>query len=404
MPKYVPNFGNPNFKILYGNHAFSDLKDLKKQELLILLYRSDLKRRLDFNYFGPMDVETIRSYIPESGLYYGAKLPKDVSVKLYKSLIDLTNIDNQKIILDKLGLDLSKYEKSFRITDNSTFVNLEVKCPELQKEIDHLKSGGKLLFRTSDSAKADNEFAKKIKDLFPGKKGIYTKCLKPLIGDSLSHSEIILWNQELLNELFDGNQYNLKVKHSSADSKNNSFSDSESGSEDEKNNATPGKRKRKSSHKKGSRTSPRRASSSSSSSSSRGTPRSSKKKRTTTTTTNTKKKPKVPKFNLGSNSNNSMSMSMSNSPKKRGSSKKKTFSIPQFNLDLNESMSMSMSNSSKSKKSSPRKKKINAKKLSPQLRKQLFSKSPTKKKSSNKVVKQKSPQKKSKDRLSKQLF
>ena len=37
-----------------------------------------------------------------------------------------------------------------------------------------------------------------MKRLLPGYKGTYTKCLQPLFGDSLSHAEVIIWDEKLI--------------------------------------------------------------------------------------------------------------------------------------------------------------------------------------------------------------
>ena len=83
------------------------------------------------------------------------------------------------------------------------FLNQKTEFEELKKEKNKYNKGEILYVRKSDDVDDDIEFVKIIKGLLPKKyKGTYTKCLKPLFGDSLSHAEVIIWDKELNEKLF----------------------------------------------------------------------------------------------------------------------------------------------------------------------------------------------------------
>ena len=216
MPSYLPTFTPPNYKKEHGDHAFMNLSNYKKSNPL-KLYRSDkdetkLTSR-DYIMFYGTDLRGIQPYI-KNNTYYEWTLSKEDK----ESLFDLTDIKNQQILNERLTEPNLKTIKTvfFKTSqsieeqkmdndnnnENSVVFKFETEFEDLEKEKTHYEENNILYVRKSDDVGNDIKFANIMKTLFPEYKGIYTKCLKPLFGDSLSHAEIIIWDEELNKRLF----------------------------------------------------------------------------------------------------------------------------------------------------------------------------------------------------------
>ena len=231
MPVPLPTFGPPNYIREHGKHAFMDLSDYNEQKPL-KLYRSDkdkekLKRGIMF--YGT-DPRGIKPYIKNNTYFEWTLSEKDKN-----SLFDLTDIKNKETIDNILNDEtLNKIKNAFfktsqnieaqKIDNNnekSVVFNFKIELAELKEEKEkYNKEGGILYVRKSDELKYDMEFVKIMKRLLPGYKGTYTKCLQPLFGDSLSHAEVIIWDEELNERLFKNG--NMKKINSTSSSRSGS--------------------------------------------------------------------------------------------------------------------------------------------------------------------------------------
>ena len=229
MPLPLPTIAPPNYIGEHGEHAFMDLSDYNEKKPL-KLYRSDkdeekLKRGIMF--YGT-DLRGIQPYIKNNTYYEWTLSKKDKN-----SLFDLTDIENQKTLNSILKDEtLKKIKEAFFKTsqnieeqkmdinnENQVVFKSDTDLKELEKEKNKYEKGEILYVRKSDNLNYDIKFVNTIRTLLPKKyKGTYTKCLKPLFGDSLSHAEIIIWDEELNKRLFSsGEDKNMNYTSSSAD-------------------------------------------------------------------------------------------------------------------------------------------------------------------------------------------
>ena len=225
LPK--PNFTPTNYIGDHGEHAFMDLSDYNEKKPL-KLYRSDKDenklRDRKIMFYGT-DLRGIQPYIKYNTYYEWTLFEEDKN-----SLFDLTDIENQKTLNEKLKQkDIDEIKKAFfktslsiekqkDINEDQVFFESGTDLKELKKEKEHyLENENNILYvRKSDDVNDDIEFVKIMKKLLPKYKGTYTKCLKPLFGDSLSHAEVIIWDKELNEKLFGSGE--MKRANSSSSS------------------------------------------------------------------------------------------------------------------------------------------------------------------------------------------
>ena len=246
MPlSYLPMIAPPDYKKKHGEHAFMDLSDYNNEKPL-KLYRSDKdesKLERGIMFYGT-DLRGIETYI-KSNTYWEWTLSEEDKNLLF----DLTDIKNQNT-LDKIfnKTDINEIKEAFIKTkkignnnsNNPVVFNYETKFEDLKTEKEHYleeKKEGEnyniLYVRKSDELKDDIKFVEIMKRLLPKSKGTYTKCLQPLFGDSLSHAEVIIWDEELNERLFNTGEIITITDSSSASprspfpSHRSSFSSSE---------------------------------------------------------------------------------------------------------------------------------------------------------------------------------
>lgn len=209
-PRPVPNFSEPDYGFKYGKNAFNNLGDFDNNQILNLFrYCRIDKEELDTNdcIFYGTNLKGIDSYnVKPRGFMTNPNLREFILPEEEKQhLVDLTDPDNFEEISNLIEQNTLEqiYESLKLVERNDEDVYFEESCllPDLKSERDAYKDYG-VFVRFSDSKIEDILFINILKNIFKNKKGIYTKCLKPIFPMSHSHAEVVIWDKELNRKLY----------------------------------------------------------------------------------------------------------------------------------------------------------------------------------------------------------
>ena len=210
-PRPVPNFNNkPDYGIKYGKNPFNNLDDFNNNQILNLYRYCRINEeeldRTDCIFYGT-NLKGIESYnVKPRGFLTHPTLREFILPEEEKQhLVDLTDPDNFEEISNLIEQNtLEQIYNSLKLVErNDEDVYFEESCrlPDLKHEREAYKDYG-VFVRFSDSKTDDIQFINILKNIFKNKKGIYTKCLKPIFPMSHGHAEVVIWDKELNRRLY----------------------------------------------------------------------------------------------------------------------------------------------------------------------------------------------------------
>ena len=210
-PRPVPNFNiKPYYGIKYGEKAFNNLGDFNNNQILNLFRYCRIGEeeldRTDCIFYGT-NLKGIESYnVKPRGFMTNPTLREFILPEEEKQhLVDLTDPDNFEEISNFIDQNtLNQIYNSLKLVEqNDEDVYFEESCRlrDLKPEREAYKDYG-IFVRFSDSKTDDIQFINILKNIFKNKKGIYTKCLKPIFPMSHGHAEVVIWDKELNRRLY----------------------------------------------------------------------------------------------------------------------------------------------------------------------------------------------------------
>ena len=209
-PRPVPNFNiEPNYGFKYGKYAFMNLGEFDNNQIKLFRYCRIDEEELDRTgcIFYGTSLKGIESYnVKPRGFMTNPTLREFILPEEEKQhLVDLTDPDNFEEISNLIPENtLNKIYESLKLVDqNNEDVYFKESCrlPDLKHEREAYKDYG-VFVRFSDSKIDDVQFINILKNIFKNKKGIYTKCLKPIFPMSHGHAEVVIWDKELNRRLY----------------------------------------------------------------------------------------------------------------------------------------------------------------------------------------------------------
>lgn len=164
-------------------------EQINKEDGSLTIYRTEigLGGKQGISFYGLSKAGT-KCYQDHCPLYHKWILTSDIVDKI----VDLHKPENRK--------EIETYMK-----DNKKNVELLNKLLFFGELPDN-NSNRKKLSRTSEDSTEDREMAKILEKIFPKFKGSYTQ-----VGPGLSHSEIIIWGEEINKDLHERKKYDHEI-------------------------------------------------------------------------------------------------------------------------------------------------------------------------------------------------